>query len=180
MSLSTLLKALVFGQSMAGVATSVLSLVTIWASPPSIHELPTADDVGRPAILYFFACGIVVLLGILGYWGMSHLSYVQYWTLKEGEVLPQFKGLSSQMEELGALESLESRETVIDFDHGCNCAGPPTEEDIQFSPLAEDGEANMQMAIKSMVNKHKAGEIRRLLSVPSAQVSFLRALNLTI
>lgn len=72
------------GQSLAGVATSVLSLVTVWASPPSLHEMPTAEDVSRPATLYFLACGLVVLLGILGYWILPHLQFVQHWTLKDG------------------------------------------------------------------------------------------------
>lgn len=74
------------GQSLAGVATSVLSLITLWASPPSPKELPTAEDVGRPAMIYFLACGLVVVLGILGYWVLPHIDFVQHWALKEGKV----------------------------------------------------------------------------------------------
>lgn len=82
------LQTLVLGQSLAGVATSVLSLVTTWASPVSQHELPDAQDVSKPATLYFLACGLVVLLGILGYWLLPHLRFVQHWTLKDGKALP--------------------------------------------------------------------------------------------
>ena len=79
------MQVLVLGQSLAGVATSVLSLVTLWASPPSTKELPTAEDVGRPAMIYFLACGLVVVLGIVGYWVLPHIDFVQHWALKEGE-----------------------------------------------------------------------------------------------
>lgn len=73
------------GQSLAGVATSVLSLITFWASPVSLHEHPTAEDVSKPATLYFLACGLVVLLGIAGYWLLPTLRFLQHWTLKDGE-----------------------------------------------------------------------------------------------
>ena len=78
------LQALVLGQSLAGVATSVLSLITIWSSAVSSQKIPTAEDVSKPATIYFLACGLVVLLGIIGYWVLPHIDFVQHWALKEG------------------------------------------------------------------------------------------------
>lgn len=36
-------------------------------------------------MIYFLACGLVVVLGILGYWVLPHIDFVQHWALKEGK-----------------------------------------------------------------------------------------------
>jgi hypothetical protein len=76
----------VLGQSIAGVATSVLSFVTIWGTPPGQQEFPSSEDVATAAVTYFLACSAVVCLGILGYWLLPSIDFVQHWTLREGEL----------------------------------------------------------------------------------------------
>ncbi len=36
-------------------------------------------------MIYFLACGLVVVLGIVGYWVLPHIDFVQHWALKEGK-----------------------------------------------------------------------------------------------
>ena len=80
-------QALVLGQSLAGVATSVLSFVTIWTSAASQHELPTPEDVQSAAVQYFVVCAAVVALGLIGYVTLPHMQFVQHWTLRDGELI---------------------------------------------------------------------------------------------
>ena len=79
-------QALVLGQSLAGVATSVLSFATIWTSAASQHELPTPEDVQPAAVQYFVVCAAVVALGLVGYVTLPHMHFVQHWTLRDGEL----------------------------------------------------------------------------------------------
>jgi hypothetical protein len=53
-------------------------------------------------------------------------------------------------------------------------AGSGNDETIQFAPLSERSESNMQTVIKSMVNESRAKETRRLFSRPSSQARLLK------
>lgn len=81
----TACQALVLGQSIAGVATSLLSFITIWGTAPGQQEFPSSADVGPAAVTYFLACATVVCLGILGYWLLPSIDFVQHWTLRGSE-----------------------------------------------------------------------------------------------
>lgn len=81
-------QALVIGQSLAGVATSLLSFLTILGSASSQHGWPTAEDVRPAAVKYFAACALTVLMGLAGYLILPQLHFLQHWTLIQGDMLP--------------------------------------------------------------------------------------------
>lgn len=80
------MQALLLGQSVAGVATSALSFITIWRTGSDAQLKPTAEDVKSAAMQYFIACAILELLGILGYFSLPYIPFVQYCAVGQGEL----------------------------------------------------------------------------------------------
>ena len=90
------MQALLLGQSVAGVATSVLSFATIWRTGSgSTQAKPTAEDVKSAAIQYFLACAIIEILGIIAYFLLPQIAFVQHHTVGEGQ--PNLKTLNQKL-----------------------------------------------------------------------------------
>jgi hypothetical protein len=64
------------GQAVAGVAVSVLSFVTLWASPVS-GAAATARSLALPAFLYFAAATTTMVACVVGYTAMWRWRFVQ-------------------------------------------------------------------------------------------------------